>query len=192
MSTIEFPGSKSNGSGSETPAEKPATKKAEKAEKPAAAPSARSRGVGSLFVVVLLLVSLAAVAVLYSQRQKLQARVAELETTLAEAAARETQVQDTVGQVAAQLETIQAAIAGVLGAQAAAPDKAAAPAAGTEAPADLEAAPEVEIAPSTTPETEATFQRAPEAALEPSFEAAEPAAGSWTERALERARTATD
>jgi hypothetical protein len=55
------------------------------------------------------------------------------------ARARETQVQDTVGQVAAQLETIQASIAGVLGAQ-----------------------------------------------------AAEPATGSWTERALERARSASD
>jgi hypothetical protein len=88
------------------------------ASSPATAAPAKGQGPASIGIALLLIVSLVAVGVLWKQRIDLRAQVAGLESTLAEAEAREAATRTTVGDVATQLEAIQTVLASLLTAQA--------------------------------------------------------------------------
>jgi hypothetical protein len=177
---IEFPNtSKTSGTDPKTNGAEPETAVADApvaSEETQPVPARTSR-LASGVMGVLLIAALVAGGWLWLERQTLTAQVADLNAQVEAAAARETEVQTGVGDIAEQLGALQAAVAGLLG--------------GTSsdaAPTQAEAvAPVAEEAPAGTEES-VEVQAAPGAAA---GEGAAPEF-SWTERALEGAGSATE
>lgn len=148
------------------------------AASPAAGEPARAWGAASIGLALLLIASLAAVAVLWKERTDLRAQVAGLESALVEAGARETATQTAVGDVAKQLEAIQTVLAGLLTAQAS--DEV-----GSETEAAAAAATPPLADPQHTTPTAGAGGSEPTAA-DPGTAAVETGEAGWVDRALNR------